>query len=226
VHEDLSRDAYFAIAAEAKAKGLPFSGHVAAALTPLEVSAAGQRSIEHLEFVPDRCMAIFAGATPSGCSAEGLNALIASLAANGTWLDPTISSFRTFAPQQFPAIQAGFTQLVPLLRAHHIRFLTGTDLGTTGILPGESLHDELALLVAAGYTPAEVLRAATLSPAAFLGLTDSLGTIERGKIPDMVLLEADPLVDIKNARRIAFVFQRGSVVSTAPRSPAARSPAP
>jgi len=103
--------------------------------------------------------------------------------------------------------------LVPLLRTHHIRFLTGTDLGTTGIVPGESLHDELALLVDAGYTAAEVLRAATLSPADFLGLTDSLGTIERGKIPDMVLLEADPLVDIANARRIAFVFQRGRVVS-------------
>ena len=198
VHEDLSRDAYFAIAAEAKAKGLPFSGHVAAALTPLEVSAAGQRSIEHLEFVPS----------------EGLNAaLVASLAANGTWLDPTISSFRTFAPQQFPAIQAGFKQLVPLLRAHRIRFLTGTDLGTTGIVPGESLHDELALLVEAGFTPAEVLRAATLNPAEFLGLSDALGTIERGKIPDMVLLDADPLADIRNARRIVFVFQGGRIVS-------------
>ena len=213
VHEDLSREAYFAIAAEAKAKGLPFSGHVAAALTPLEVSAAGQRSIEHLEFVPDRCMPIFAGGTHAGCTNEGLNALIASFAATGTWLDPTIGSFRIFAPQQFPAIQAGFTQLVPLLRAHHIRFLTGTDLGTTGIIPGESLHDELALLVAAGYTPAEVLRAATLNPAEFLGLSDSLGTIERAKIPDMVLLDADPLDDIRNTRRIAFVFQRGRVVS-------------
>jgi len=213
VHEDLSREAYFAIAAEAKATGLPFSGHVAAALTPLEVSAAGQRSIEHLEFVPDRCMPMFAGTTPAGCTTDGLNALIASLAANGTWLDPTIGSFRIFARAQFPGIQAGFAQLVPLLRAHKIRLLAGTDLGTTGIVPGESLHDELALLVEAGYTPAEVLRAATLNPAEFLGLADSLGTIERGKIPDMVLLDADPLADIRNARRIAFVFQRGRVVS-------------
>ena len=213
VHEDLPREAYFAIAAEAKAKGLPFSGHVAASLTPLEVSAAGQRSIEHLEFVPDRCMPIFAGQTPSGCTVEGMDALMAGLAANGTWLDPTISSFRIFAPQQFPAIQAGFTQLVPRLRAHQIRFLTGTDLGTTGIIPGESLHDELALLVAAGYTPAEVLRAATLNAAEFLRMTDSLGTIERGKIADLVLLDADPLADIRNTRRIVFVFQAGRVVS-------------
>jgi len=213
VHEDLSREAYFAIAAEAKAKGLPFVGHVAAALTPLEASAAGQRSIEHLEFVPDRCLPIFAGQSPAGCTLEGLNALIGSLAANGTWLDPTIGSFRVFAPQQFPAIQAGFKQLVPLLQSKRIRLLAGTDLGTTGIIPGESLHDELALLVAAGFTPAEALRAATLNPADFLGLSDSLGTIEAGKIPDMVLLDADPLADITNTRRIAFVFQRGRVAS-------------
>jgi imidazolonepropionase-like amidohydrolase len=213
MHEDLSRDAYFAMAAEAKLKGMPFVGHVPAALTPLEASAAGQRSIEHLEFVPDRCMPIFNGQSPPDCSAAGLTGLIASLVANETWLDPTIGSFRAFAPQQFPAILAGFKQLVPVLRAQRADILTGTDLGNTGIIPGESLHDELALLVEAGYTPAEVLRAATLNPATFLGLTGSLGTVERGNFADMVLLDADPLADIRNTRRIAFVFQGGRIVS-------------
>jgi len=128
------------------------------------------------------------------------------------WLCPTIGSFRVFAPKQFPAIFAGFKELVPLLRAHGIELLAGTDLGTTGIVPGASLHDELALLVDAGYTPAEALRFATLNPARFLGLSDSLGSVEVGKIADLVALERDPLADIRNTRSIAVVIQAGTVL--------------
>ena len=91
-------------------------------------------------------------------------------------------------------------------------YVAGTDLGTTGIVSGASLHDELALLVDAGYTPAEALRFATLNPARFLGLSDSLGTVEAGKIADLVLLERDPLADIRNTRRIAVVIQAGTVL--------------
>ena len=210
VHEDLSREAYFAIAYAAKARHLPFVGHVAASLTPIQVSEAGQRSIEHLEFVPDRCLGVFAGQQPSGCAAA-IDSVVDALSRNGTWLDPTIGSFRIFAKQQFPAILAGFKTLVPALRAHHIKLLAGTDLGTAGIIPGASLHDELSLLVAAGFTPLEALRAATLNPAEFLDATDSLGTIEAGKLADLVLLRADPLRDISNTRSIAAVIRDGRV---------------
>lgn len=214
VHEGLSRDAYFAIARRARAKHIPFAGHVPAGIGPVEASEAGQRSLEHLEFVPDACLSIFG---PAGtCTPERLDLILEQVAKHDTWVDPTIGSFRIFAPQQFPAILAGFRDLVPMIRAHHIDLLAGTDLGTTGIVPGASLHDELALLVDAGFPPAEALRAATLNPARFLGLTDSLGSVARDKIADLVLLERDPLADIHNTRSIAAVIQGGKVVPLAP----------
>jgi imidazolonepropionase-like amidohydrolase len=212
VHEGLSRDAYFAIASEARARRLPFAGHVPAGLAPGEAAAAGQHSIEHFEFIPDTCLArLGTGAVSAECDDAHFAELFATLAGHHTWLDPTIGSFRIFAPQQFPAILAGFRTLVPLLRLQHIGLLAGTDLGTTGIIPGASLHDELTLLVAAGYTPVEALRAATLNPAVFLGLADSLGTIEPGKVADLVLLEGNPVVDVGNIRRIVAVIRAGTI---------------
>ena len=211
VHEGLPPNAYNAIAREARAQHIPFVGHVPAGVGPITASEAGQRSIEHLEFVPDHCLSMFAGAA-SGCTPEQLDGILSYLAKNGTWLDPTIGSFRIFAPRQWPAIFAGFRDLVPQIRAHHIGLLAGTDLGTTGIEPGASLHDEMSLLADAGFTPAEVLRAATLNPARFLGLTDSLGTIEPGKLADLVLLERDPLADIHLTRSIAAVIRGGKVL--------------
>lgn len=72
-----------------------------------------------------------------------------------------------------------------------------------------SLHEELALFVNAGLTPKEALRAATVNPAQFLKAEDSLGTIEPGKLADLVLLDANPLDDIKNTTRIRAVGVNG-----------------
>jgi imidazolonepropionase-like amidohydrolase len=72
-----------------------------------------------------------------------------------------------------------------------------------------SLHDELALLVEAGFTQAEALRAATLDPALFLGLSDSLGSIDVGKIANLVLLQDNPLREIRNTKRVAAVISEG-----------------
>jgi imidazolonepropionase-like amidohydrolase len=89
--------------------------------------------------------------------------------------------------------------------------LAGSDVAVVNIFPGFSLHDELALFVSElGMTPAEVLERATSRSARFLGIGDSAGTVERGKIADLVLLEANPLDDIRNTRRIAAVVLRGS----------------
>jgi imidazolonepropionase-like amidohydrolase len=87
--------------------------------------------------------------------------------------------------------------------------LAGTDFGNPYIFAGFSLHDELALLVQAGLTPLQALRAATLGPAQYLDATDSLGTIERGKLADLVLLDADPLADITNTTKIRAVVANG-----------------
>jgi len=90
-----------------------------------------------------------------------------------------------------------------------VLLLAGTDTGNPFCFPGFSLHEELALLVKAGLTPTESLRAATLNPAKFFGLDQKLGTIEQGKLADLVLLEANPLEDIRNTQRIDAVIMNG-----------------
>jgi hypothetical protein len=83
--------------------------------------------------------------------------------------------------------------------------LAGTDIGPWG----PSLHGELASLVGAGLSPAEALRAATLSPALFFHAADTLGTIEPGRRADLVLLDRDPLAEIHNTRWIRAVVLEG-----------------
>ena len=97
-----------------------------------------------------------------------------------------------------------------------VPFLAGTDSGGLSyIYYGFSLHDELAFLVRAGFTPMEALQAATLKAAQFLGLADQIGTITPGKQADLVLLEANPLDDIKNTQSIRAVVVRGRYLDRA-----------
>lgn len=104
-------------------------------------------------------------------------------------------------------------EIVGPMRRAGVRFIAGTDLANPYCFPGFSLHDELGLLVEAGLTPMEALQAATYNPAKFLGLMDSLGTIDTGKIADLVLLESNPLEDIANTRKIAAVVDGGKYYS-------------
>ena len=91
-----------------------------------------------------------------------------------------------------------------------IELLAGTDTGVINLYPGSSLHDELAIFVKdIGMTPAEAIERATRRSARFLRIGDSVGTIERGKIADLVLIDGDPLIDITNTRRISAVVLRG-----------------
>ena len=79
------------------------------------------------------------------------------------------------------------------------------------LIPGFSLHNELALLVDGGLTPLEALESATLLPAQYFNLQDSLGTIEKGKLADLVLLDADPLDNIRNTKQINTVIRDGAM---------------
>ncbi len=96
-----------------------------------------------------------------------------------------------------------------------VQVLVGTDSGDSYVFPGFSVHDEMAELVKAGLTPAQALRAATSDPARFLGRTNDFGSVEPGKVADLVLLDADPLRDIANTRRIAAVVFGGKVLDRA-----------
>jgi amidohydrolase family protein len=98
---------------------------------------------------------------------------------------------------------------VRLLHDAGVVLLAATDVGIPMLVPGLSLHEELVMLVQAGLTPSEALRTATVNPAKVLGMADSLGTIEVGKLADLVLLEANPLADITNSRRIRAVVAGG-----------------
>jgi imidazolonepropionase-like amidohydrolase len=101
-------------------------------------------------------------------------------------------------------------EVVRMLHKAGVPFLAGTDTPAgVHIFPGFSLHEELQRFVAAGFTPLEALQTATLHPARFFGIEGQLGTIEEGKIADMVLLSANPLEDIANTQKIAGVFVNG-----------------
>jgi len=114
---------------------------------------------------------------------------------------------------------AYFEQLVDfhkkLVKAFYkvgVPIVAGTDAGTSGVVWGYSLHDEIELLVEVGLTPNEALLSATRLPATWLEIDDKIGTVEVGKFADLILLDANPLDDIKNTRKISGVFVNGQWV--------------
>ena len=104
-------------------------------------------------------------------------------------------------------------KMVGEMKKAGVPILAGTDTAAgVRVYPGFSLHEELELLVQAGLTPMEALQAATLNAGKYLGLQDT-GTIEKGKRADLVLLDANPLADIKNTRKIQSVVLAGRYLS-------------
>ncbi len=104
------------------------------------------------------------------------------------------------------------SQVVGKMQSAGVGILAGTDSPAPELVPGFSLHEELVLLVQAGLSPMQALQAATKNPADFMGVLQKQGTIEPGKSADLLLLDADPLADIRNTEKIQALVIRGKLL--------------
>lgn len=240
VHDHTPREVFFAIAQEAPRLGLPFAGHVPVGVKVEEAADAGMRSIEHLsnydvfgeclvndEYTTAGCRRLFEKLAAKGVwqtptmaffqtlpdvfegkpieHAEYASDSLLKLTRDNVELShvpkPVLDRMRLAAQVSLQAIHD--------LHTMGNRFLAGCD----GLVPGFCLHDELEWLTKAGFSPLEALQTATINPARYLGREDSQGSIQVGKRADLVLLDADPLLDIRNVRQIAAVVVRGRLLN-------------
>ena len=104
-------------------------------------------------------------------------------------------------------------ELVNIMRRAGVQFMAGSDGPDPYVFPGFSLHTELEWLVESGFSPTQALQSATFNPALFLAKLDKFGVVETGHAADLVLLEANPLEDIRNTRKIAAVVVAGRYYS-------------
>lgn len=130
-----------------------------------------------------------------------------------TWRRFTDEMMPDLVRDPLPLRQEYFSRNLQMVGALHragVRFMAGTDTAPgVYIMPGFSLHDELANFVEAGFTPMESLQAATSNPAKFLGKESSFGSVAPGKVADLVLLTANPLENIRNTQKISAVIAKG-----------------
>jgi len=120
---------------------------------------------------------------------------------------PTIAAGTN--PRSTPRARELNLSIVAALRKAGAQLLLGTDAPKPGVLPGYSLHDELVNLVSAGMSPYEALRAGTADAAKFLGRGSEFGGVVEGRRADLLLLEANPLDDVRNTSKIAGVMVAG-----------------
>ena len=269
IQSGVPRDAYFAIAAEAKKVGIRFEGHVPDAIRASEAIAAGQRTFEHLigifeasspdedKYIADKYdggtkrPGVFLKTYDPAREARVIQQITAARIwqcptlfwERGQWLvdivnamaDPDLAYAAKSWIARWPASRASILKglasdplpvreqfvahelgIMRKLHAANVPFLAGTDTPAgVGVLPGISLHLELERFVAAGFTPLEALQTATLNPAMFYDRVRDYGSVQAGRIADLVMLSANPLIDIRNTRAIAGVVADGRYLSSA-----------
>ncbi len=190
-----------AVVSTAKDYGLTVAAHAHGAEGIKRAVRAGVDSIEHGTFMDDEGMAL--------------------MKQKGTWYVPTISAGRWVDERSkidgfFPEIVRPKAALIgPRIqttfgKAHKtgVRIMFGTDTGVSA--HGDNAR-EFAYMVEAGMPALEAIKSATIVPAKFLGVDDRLGTIETGKLADLVAVPGDPLVDIAVMQRVSFVMKDGVV---------------
>lgn len=117
--------------------------------------------------------------------------------------------------QQYTTLYRMAVGHVGQAHAAGVKILAGTDAGDSYVFPGFGIHDELVEFVRAGLTPAEAIRSATHDAALFAGMDGSFGSIETGKTGDLLLLDANPLEDVRHTRRIRGLFLSGKYLDRA-----------
>jgi imidazolonepropionase-like amidohydrolase len=114
---------------------------------------------------------------------------------------------------RYRELYTGLLRLVGAMNRSGSVLMAGTDTGTPYVFPGFGLHDELELLVQSGLSTMEALQTATRNPAVFLGRGATSGTVKVGNVADLVVLDGDPLADIRHTRRVHAVVVRGELIS-------------
>ncbi len=239
VHDHTPREVFFAIAGEAPKVGLTFAGHVPMDITVEEAADSGMKSIEHLAnyrvfgdcsngdtYSLEQCAPLFdrlaakgVWETPTMEFFQTIPAVFSGAPlphaeyASDSLLKLTSDNVRVSHVSARTLDKARLANQMSLQAIHDLyvhgnRFLAGCD----GMVPGFCLHDELEWLTKAGFTPLQSLQTATINPARFLGREESEGTIEIGKRANLVLLEADPTLNIRNTDEIAAVIIRGRLL--------------
>jgi imidazolonepropionase-like amidohydrolase len=221
MYADLSGPLAKRAAAEAKRQGLHVWAHLATfPAKPSEIVDAGVEVVSHALLVPFEVqraaswkerLRVDLSITPDN---PKIQQLFESMKSKGTIFDVTLFVYRadSSAADSSRAKQAE-RRAIDMTRAAHasgVIIAAGTDSmcdDTEGAMP--NIHSELEMLVRAGLSPMEALIAATRTNATVLGMSSTHGTIEVGKVADLLVLAANPLSDIRNTRRIAFVVRRG-----------------
>jgi imidazolonepropionase-like amidohydrolase len=239
VHDNTPRDAFFAIAEESRRRGVPFVGHVPWNVTIEEAAEAGIRSIEHLanfrvftecSMSPPHqqiaCDTRFRNLAARGAWQTPTIAFMLAIPAlfrgepmphaeyasdsllEGTRENARFSKFDAAKSAWFTGNAKASLPVLKMLFESGNGLLAACD----GLVPGFCIHDELEWMTRAGLTPLQALQTATINPARYLGREDAFGTVAVGKRADLLLLDADPSLDIQNTRRIAAVVMRGQLL--------------
>jgi imidazolonepropionase-like amidohydrolase len=140
-----------------------------------------------------------------------INEMINALVKNKVPVDPTLSIYEAMLKDdpQNQHLWSKVLQLTKILYDHGVTIMSGTDIPNFGLIPGISLHHELELLVKAGINPLNVINIATSNGAEALGILDDVGTIEAGKQADMIILNTNPIRNIRNIGAIEGVIEDG-----------------
>jgi imidazolonepropionase-like amidohydrolase len=237
VRDQLNLELLSVIAEEAHKLGLTLTGHVPRAMNALQAVEAGQDQISHINFLTPLFDLKRNSQGPGyvvdndGVKTKRVFELFKQ---RGTVIDPTLAYMEMAvrpADKPIASFEPGISAISPLY-AEHLNNNAGSEppqalqvfisvvgalhkagiplvAGTDVVVPGHSIHRELELLVKAGFTTLEAIQAATIVPARAMKLDREVGTIEKGKRADLIIVDGDPLASISNIRKLRSVIVRG-----------------